>query len=42
MDEETGVLVKIPLDRSQEDIETAEELLELGREGAGVEPGERC
>ena len=29
MDEKTGVLVKIRLDRSREDIETAKELLEL-------------
>jgi uncharacterized protein (UPF0332 family) len=36
MDEETGVLVRIRVDRSLEDIETAKELLSLGRYRAAV------
>ena len=36
MDQETGVLIEIRLDRSREDIETAKELLDLGRYRAAV------
>jgi len=36
MDEETGVLVRIRVDRSLEDIATAKELLSLGRYRAAV------
>ena len=36
MDEETRVLIEVRLDRSQEDIETARELLDLGRYRAAV------
>jgi uncharacterized protein (UPF0332 family) len=36
MDEETGILVRIRIDRSLEDIDTAKELLSLGRYRAAV------
>ena len=36
MDKETRVLVEVRLDRSREDIETAKELLDLGRYRAAV------
>ena len=36
MDEETRVLVRIRVDRSLEDIDTAKELLSLGRYRAAV------
>jgi len=36
MDEKTRVLIKVRLDRSQEDIDTARELLDLGRYRAAV------
>jgi len=36
MDEETRVLIEVRLDRSREDIETARELLHLGRYRAAV------
>ena len=36
MEEETAVLVRVRVDRSQEDIETAKELLDLGRYRAAV------
>jgi uncharacterized protein (UPF0332 family) len=36
MDEETRILIEIRIDRSREDIETARELLNLGRNRAAV------
>ena len=36
MDEETRVLIDVRLDRSREDLETAKELVDLGRYRAAV------
>ena len=36
MDEETRVLLEVRVDRSREDIETAKELVDLGRYRAAV------
>ncbi len=36
MDEKTRVLIEVRLDSAQEDIETAKELLDLGRYRAAV------